>query len=464
MLAKFSHISRNVKYAAVLVTLGVLATLGVAPVAAAATAAAIPAEWMPHDIMVRLQNLPKRYSCDDLWYKFHDVLLALGARADLKILTWRCENSLADAAARSPRLQLKFELPQALSGKQIRWSDVNAAPATVLLEPGHPASLDDSDCELLRQMKDTLLAELSDRVTSFQLACNAPVSHQARPHSRGSHSSAAHSVSSRPPFSLEVQALTPVAGGQMHTALGVETAGLSVPALRTSLPAHAHPATFGGGFQCDYGFEKLGSGCTPVKVPAHGFITSSGDDWACERGFRKNSNQCVRIVVPANAHLTDDSFGKGWECNPRFNDTGDACKAVEVPAHAHAIYRTFDADWECDPGYRRDGATCRPIAVPAHAYLAIENGEQGWQCERGYRLLDQSCVAVQVPPHAFLDDSGHSWRCERGFASQQGTCAAINLPRNSHLDFSGNAWMCNDGYDERGGQCVSSEGVTASSS
>jgi hypothetical protein len=151
-------------------------------VTAAATApppvpgASQPATWRPYDLIVDLHDLPVRYSCDDLWYKFHDVLLALGARPDLQILAYRCAPGMPNQGARSPRVQLRFNLPETVDKSQARWADAHATTETVRLGPGHPASLRDSDCELLRQMKDELLAALttSTRIVSFDLACAAP--------------------------------------------------------------------------------------------------------------------------------------------------------------------------------------------------------------------------------------------------------------------------------------------------
>ena len=149
-----------------------------------------PATWRPYDLIVDLHDLPQRYSCDDLWYKFHDVLLAIGARPDLEIVTYRCERSQSESNARSPRAQLHFALPELLSPAQSRWSELQVSTTTVRLAPGHPKSLQSTDCELLQQMKDRLLASLSQRIVSFDLACAAP--HPARW-----------------PFNVTVQTLTP---------------------------------------------------------------------------------------------------------------------------------------------------------------------------------------------------------------------------------------------------------------
>ena len=86
----------------------VSAAYAAAPAQPRSDAAAQPAEWLQHDLIVSLHNLPRTYSCNDLWYKFRDVLLAIGARADYKILPYDC-------GSRSPQVQLNFMLPQALS-------------------------------------------------------------------------------------------------------------------------------------------------------------------------------------------------------------------------------------------------------------------------------------------------------------------------------------------------------------
>jgi hypothetical protein len=143
------------------------------------TGAATPAQvtqeavWNVHDLTVHLNHLPKPYSCDELWYKFHDVLLALGARPDVTIATFRCGSGLGQLAY-SPEVRLRFSLPQPVSSTPDRWADVKVQQHTVRLEPGHPASLNASDCELLRQMKNSLLAALPNRIVSFRLACEAP--------------------------------------------------------------------------------------------------------------------------------------------------------------------------------------------------------------------------------------------------------------------------------------------------
>jgi hypothetical protein len=133
-----------------------------------------PAAWMDHVVQVQLRNLPKNYSCYDLWYKFRAVLQKIGARPDWKITTQGCFFS-GNAPARSPQVELQFYLPEALTPAQARWADVSVVPRAVTLEPDHAVhSLDKSDCALLAQIKDGLLPALPLKVTNAHLACGSP--------------------------------------------------------------------------------------------------------------------------------------------------------------------------------------------------------------------------------------------------------------------------------------------------
>jgi hypothetical protein len=147
-----------------------------------------PAQWRSFDILVALQDLPHNYTCDDLWYRFHDLLLALGARlTSLKILPYQCANSAA-VSERSPQVQLQFELPVGLTPPEVRYADASAVRRRVRLAPGTLKHMTDADCELLRQMNARLLAALPVQVVSERLDCRAPAAAHGR-------------------FALEVQAL-----------------------------------------------------------------------------------------------------------------------------------------------------------------------------------------------------------------------------------------------------------------
>ncbi|MGH8267641.1 MAG: hypothetical protein ACRETS_09995, partial [Steroidobacteraceae bacterium] len=160
-----------------------------AATAAAAPGVAGPAEWRAWNLIVNLQDLPQPYSCDDLWYRFHDLLLAIGARPDMQILTYHC-GSTRERSTRSPSVQLQFQLPSALSGPQARYADMSAVRTTISFGPGQPRSLTGEDCELLKQINSNLLAALPVHIVAARLACRAP-------------------AAAGRPFALRVQALIP---------------------------------------------------------------------------------------------------------------------------------------------------------------------------------------------------------------------------------------------------------------
>jgi hypothetical protein len=130
-------------------------------------ATSAPAVWAPHELIVNLRDLPKHYSCDDLWYKFRAILLTLGARQDMEILPYRCEGY-------SPQVQLKFSTPRLVQGANARWSDLTAVTRTVQIAPGSPDKLDSNDCELMAQVKGSLLTYLGERIVSYRLPCQQP--------------------------------------------------------------------------------------------------------------------------------------------------------------------------------------------------------------------------------------------------------------------------------------------------
>ncbi len=174
------------------------AALGAA-VADAATAApartsmagadAGPAEWRSYDLLVDLTNLPQSYSCDELWYRLHDLLLALGARHYPQIFTYHCGTTRA-ASSRSPSVQLEFQLPRALAPADARYADVRVVRATVRLAPGTLRSYKPEDCELLKQLSTQLLPSLPVHLAGAGLTCPAP-------------------GAARHTYALEVQALIP---------------------------------------------------------------------------------------------------------------------------------------------------------------------------------------------------------------------------------------------------------------
>jgi hypothetical protein len=163
------------------------------PLAASGAEPAQAAYWAQHDEIDYLDNLPRLYGCDELYYKYRDVLLRLGARPGMKIYAYGCVHDGGVAAKVRPHVNLTYEVPKALPPAVTGQSAFSTKLVIVHLRPGHPKSLDSGDCILVQDMRDTVLASFSSHVDTGGPNCSA--THSARRQ-----------------FDLTVQTLIPLAG------------------------------------------------------------------------------------------------------------------------------------------------------------------------------------------------------------------------------------------------------------
>jgi hypothetical protein len=172
-----------------MLTAALVAAAAAAPArAAVAGAAGSPAEWRSFALIVDFTDLPRRYTCNELWYRLHDLLLAIGARPYPQIDTFHCGTTPA-ASSRSPSVQLQFQLPRALAAADARYAQFPVISTTVRLAPGTMRSFTAQDCELLRQLGTLLLPELPVHRVGAGLTCPGGAARQS--------------------FALEVRALIP---------------------------------------------------------------------------------------------------------------------------------------------------------------------------------------------------------------------------------------------------------------
>jgi hypothetical protein len=150
-------------------------TSGAHAVGASSTpAAARPALWRTYDMIVDLQDLPRTYTCDQLWYEFHGILLRLGAWPySINILPYHCSPSTS-GDMKSPDVQVHFQLPIFLHGDVVKAAPAQAIERTIRLAPGEPKTLHGSDCQLMRQVSATLFASIPGHVDDERFDCSAP--------------------------------------------------------------------------------------------------------------------------------------------------------------------------------------------------------------------------------------------------------------------------------------------------
>ena len=146
-----------------------------APPRAAALAAALPAIWRTYDMIVNFQDLPRTYTCDQLWYAFHGILLRLGAPPPgVNILPYDCSPS-PSGDLKSPRVEIRFQLPFLLQ-PGVKGAPIEAGPGSVVLAAGKPDTLHPADCDLLQQIAQTMLASMPVKVADEHFDCSAPPS------------------------------------------------------------------------------------------------------------------------------------------------------------------------------------------------------------------------------------------------------------------------------------------------
>ncbi len=139
--------------------------------AAHAPVAGQPAVWRTYDLVVDLDHLPRTYTCDQLWYVFHGILLRLGVPIDtLNVLPYHCSRS-PSGDLRSPHVQVSFRMPEVLHGKAVKWAELSADRRLIAIGPGEPKRLKPTDCRLLRQIRETLLESLPVKVAHSDLLC-----------------------------------------------------------------------------------------------------------------------------------------------------------------------------------------------------------------------------------------------------------------------------------------------------
>jgi hypothetical protein len=141
------------------------ATIGTPPVQAAEE----QAYWARHQEVDYLDNLPRPYSCNDLYYKYRDVLIRLGAR-ELTIYTYGCTGR-AGAAGNRTHVDLSYAVPAPVASTLSSNSALVAREQQIEIGPGEPKSLTEEDCTLMDDMSQTVLSSFAKSVEVKGPAC-----------------------------------------------------------------------------------------------------------------------------------------------------------------------------------------------------------------------------------------------------------------------------------------------------
>lgn len=139
------------------------------PAAADAAAPAehpVPAVWQSRDVVFSYQGFTTRYTCDGLRDKIRQVLLRLGAREDLTVFPSGCLG--IGQVSPYPAVQIHLSVLQPVHGTAA--ADAVPVQWTPVTLTGFDA-LEDSDCELVQQVKDKLLPLFPVRAVDSSTDC-----------------------------------------------------------------------------------------------------------------------------------------------------------------------------------------------------------------------------------------------------------------------------------------------------
>ena len=132
-----------------------------------------PGTWRSQKTELVYMGFTSTYSCDGLEAKLKLLLRQLGARPDFKVYSTGCDRDYGKPS-RFARATLEFATLQPADAP----ADAPAGSAAVTgiwrpveLAPHHPFDLQDGDCELMEQFRDTVLPLFATRGLRVQITC-----------------------------------------------------------------------------------------------------------------------------------------------------------------------------------------------------------------------------------------------------------------------------------------------------
>jgi len=135
----------------------------------------VAAVWTPKELRFTFMGFTAKYSCDGLQDRIRAVLLKLGARPDLQVTQGPCAAPLG-APTPFPAVTIKMNVLQPASSAK----PVNAgAPPQVVpahwkrvdLAASNDAVKEAGDCEVIEQIKQSILPQFTTRNVEYKSTC-----------------------------------------------------------------------------------------------------------------------------------------------------------------------------------------------------------------------------------------------------------------------------------------------------
>jgi len=214
--------------------------------------------------------------------------------------------------------------------------------------------------------------------------------------------------------------------------------------LKVEKPENSKYLEQGYEWFCHSNFKKEGEKCLRFDIPANAKLSYLGNDWLCNKGFVKNPEKksCEAVTVPTNASA---NYIGTFNCNSGYQKIGSNCKKIpdiengrfyefgidfycisgyqkneelrncekiEILQNAKADSASLDG-WVCLGGYVKEGNTCKDFDLPEHSFWF----NNYWGCEPGYKknLSQKSCEKISIPENAHASNTFDGWICNSGY-------------------------------------------------
>jgi hypothetical protein len=127
--------------------------------------------WTPKELLFIYQGFTTRYSCDGLRDKVRNILLKLGAREDLKVTETPCSELGRPDPFPGVRIKMNVLQPAADQSATAGTQSVPAHWKRVDLTPDRDAVSAAGECELIEQVKQSILPQFATRNVEYRSNC-----------------------------------------------------------------------------------------------------------------------------------------------------------------------------------------------------------------------------------------------------------------------------------------------------
>jgi hypothetical protein len=135
------------------------------------TAPREPGVWQKHTYNFQFMGFTTTYSCDGLAYKLKVLLLAAGARSDLKSIPGACSRGYGRPDKFAQATLTFYTLSPAAGAKDAEGPRVDGAWRSIVFGTRSPRELALGDCELVEQFRNNLLPMFTARDVNSQTTC-----------------------------------------------------------------------------------------------------------------------------------------------------------------------------------------------------------------------------------------------------------------------------------------------------